>query len=217
MKANCCTWLWPQKKVSEILSLLTRVFICQRESLFSSISFPKPYFFTRIWFNAPYSSVFFSASQMNGQQLSMGGKMSGEKGVSRENERETSTNNNNNKKYVTYSQASTTVRMRNKEMWKHFNCSASLVSGQRENPTRKENFTPLHFWAHLLMHGMTCQTCIHTSCYCPLYVVHYITTHCYSYFTVLYWTCIFVNRKLSSTYGPFCMTNRSTYLTCDYS
>jgi hypothetical protein len=185
MKANCCTWLWPQKKVSEILSLLTRVFICQRESLFSSISFPKPYFFTRIWFNAPYSSVFFSASQMNGQQLSMGGKMSGEKGVSRENERETSTNNNNNKKYVTYSQASTTVRMRNKEMWKHFNCSASLVSGQRENPTRKENFTPLHFWAHLLMHGMTCQTCIHTSCYCPLYVVHYITTHCYSYFTVL--------------------------------
>ena len=101
--------------------------------------------------------------------------------------------------------ASTTVRMRNKEMWKHFNCPASLVSGQRENQHGEFHSTSL--LGASVDAWMTCQL---------VYTLH-VTVHYTSstmspvtvILTLLYYTeRVFVNQKLSSTYGPFCMTNR---------
>lgn len=205
MKANC-TWLWPQKKVSEILSQIvyvSSVFIFQRGSL-SPVSFPKPYF-TRIWFDASHSPVFSKADEWT--VVERGGKTPGER-ARRENERETWVNNHNKKRYQCA--ASTTAKYKARDV-AAFNCPAALVSGQREN---KHSRISLAYLGASVDAWMTCQLVytLHVTVHSirrSLYITHLLLLYCTER--------VFLNQKLSSTYWPFCMTKQYFSLTCVYS
>ena len=76
-------------------------------------------------------------------------KQTGTDRAGRENERETSTNNNNYK-CVTYSQRQPLCACETRKCGSILIAPLLLLVAREKINT--ENFTPLHFWAHLLMH-----------------------------------------------------------------